>query len=217
MSVDPQHQNTEEERIMNTGNIRLSILLALAVTLSLGLAPSPAQANPACGSTVSGLVVFDSNLACSGNGLTVGADNTTIDLAGFTLSCTGGGYLGSCQSLGCTGINTAGHSDVLIHGGGTITGYTIGVLVNGGSNVNVRDLTVTGPASPGAGSNPRPAATGIAVTGTICPSPPDTIINVHGNDVSNHREGIELVHIPPDLVVDGSPHRMRAAHPLISR
>jgi hypothetical protein len=24
-------------------------------------------------------------------------------------------------------------------------------------------------------------------------------------------------HIPPDLVVDGSPHRVRAAHPMISR
>src|SRR5205823_199210 len=29
--------------------------------------------------------------------------------------------------------------------------------------------------------------------------------------------GIKKMHIPPDLVVDGSPHRVRAAHVLISR
>jgi hypothetical protein len=29
--------------------------------------------------------------------------------------------------------------------------------------------------------------------------------------------GSAINHIPPDLVVDGSPHRVRAAHPLISR
>lgn len=169
-----------------------TILLGLAVTVFLAIAPIPAEASHlTCGSTVSGHVVFDSNLACSSDGLTVGADNTTIDLAGFTLSCTGAGYLGSCQGLGFVGINTNGHSDVLITGS-TITGFGVGVLVSGGSNVNVRGLTVTGPASPGAGGNFRPPATGIEVTGTFCPTPPDTIINIHDNDVSNHREGIEL-------------------------
>jgi len=168
-------------------------MLAVGLALLLGLVSSPGEATPTCGSTVSGHVVFDSNLACSSsNGLIVGADNTTIDLAGFTLSCTGAGYQGTCQGLGFTGINTNGHSNVLITGS-TITGFAVGVLVSGGSDVNVRGLTVTGPASPGAGSNNRPASTGIEVSGTVCPDPPDTIINIHGNDVSNQREGIELV------------------------
>lgn len=170
-----------------------SLFLMLAAILPVGFSPKSAEASPTCGSTVSGLVTFTSNLACSGNGLTVGADNTTIDVAGFTLSCSGAGYLGSCQGLGFVGIDTAGHNGVLIHGGGTITGFTVGVHVSGGANVNVRDLTVTGPPSPGAGANSRPASTGIEVTGTVCPSPAATIINVHGNDVSNHREGVELV------------------------
>lgn len=171
-----------------------TILIGLAVTLLVGLLAGPASAGHlACAGAVSGHVVFDSNLACGGNGLTVAANGTTIDLAGFTLSCAGAGYLGSCQSLGFTGIDTAGFSDVLIMGPGTITGFAVGVHVNGGSNVNVRSLTVTGPASPGAGANPRPGATGILVTGIVCPTPLDTIVNIHGNDVSNHLEGIELV------------------------
>jgi hypothetical protein len=187
--------NGLSSRVLRLGRVGLvsAMFIGLTVMLLLGIAPSEVQAGHlTCGSTVSGHVVFDGNLACSGNGLTVGADNTTIDLAGFTLSCTGAGYLGSCQGLGFVGINTNGFNSVLIKGG-TITGFAVGVHVNGGSSVNVRDLTVTGPSSPGAGSNPRPGATGILVTGTVCPSPADTIINIHGNNVSNHLEGIELV------------------------
>ncbi len=170
-------------------------LVAVFVTVLLGIAASPLRASPACGSTVTGHVVFDSDVNCvNSNGLTVGADGTTIDLAGFMLTCTAAaGYFGSCQGQGDVGIDTNGFSDILIKGPGTIDGFAVGVHVNAGADVNVRELTVTGPASPGAGSNSRPEATGIEVEGTICPTPAVTIINVHGNDVSNHREGIELV------------------------
>ena len=152
-----------------------------------------------CGSIVSGEVELDGNLACSGPGLTVGADGTTIDLNGFTISCTGAGYLGSCQGIPTDiGIDTAGFNNIEIEDG-TITGFNFGVVVNGGSNITVEELVITGPAAP-AGSipftatNPRPpGAQGILVQNTVCPTPIDTIVDIVENDVSNHTEGIALL------------------------
>ncbi len=168
----------------------------MGLLLIVGLLSIPAEAGHLiCGSTVSGHVVFDGDLNCyASSGLTVGADNTTIDLAGFKLTCTGAGFLGSCQTTnGPVGINTAGFNNVLIKGS-TIDGFQVGVHVNGGSNINVKGLTVTGPPSLGVGFNNRPfGATGIMVTGTVCPDPPDTIVVLLDNDVSNHLEGIKLV------------------------
>ncbi len=64
----------------------------MGLLLIVGLLSIPAEAGHLiCGSTVSGHVVFDSNLNCvATSGLTVVADNTTIDLAGFKLTCTDG-------------------------------------------------------------------------------------------------------------------------------
>lgn len=178
----------------STNRMRLvsALRVGLVVALLLALYPSRLQAQVACGGTVTGAVTLSTDLACVGNGLTVGADVTTIHLNGHTISCADGGYLGSCQGLGFVGIDTNTHNDVLIEGPGTITGFQVGVKVNSGSNINVRNLTVTGPASPGAGSNPRPDAEGILVEFTVCPNPRSTIVNIHGNNVSNQREGIML-------------------------
>src|SRR5712691_8023264 len=161
-------------RTMTNGTRLVSTLpVGLVVMLLLALSPDRLQGQVACGGTVTGAVALTSDLGCDGNGLTVGADGTTIDLNGHTISCADpAGYLGSCQGLGFVGIDTNTHNDVLIKGPGTITGFQVGVKVNMGSNVNVRDLTVTGPASPGAGSNPRPDAEGILVQFTVCPTPP---------------------------------------------
>lgn len=181
---------------VSTKLVLLSAVLALAFLAGTG----PVQAaHLSCGDTVTGHVVLDGDLACAdSDGLTVGADGTTIDLNGFMIVCTAGDYQGSCQGpfpqddSPEVGIDTAGFSHILVKGPGTIDGFDIGVLVPGGSNVNVRGLTVTGPASPGRGANPRPITQGIMVSRTVCPVPADTIINIHGNDVSNHTEGIEL-------------------------
>lgn len=62
------------------------------------------------------------------------------------------------------------------------------------------NLVITGPAAPPGSvpkpapfSNNRPSAQGIIVLGTVCPDPRDTIVNIKGNDISNHREGVVLL------------------------
>lgn len=154
-----------------------------------------AFASVACGDTVTSNVKLTQDLNCTegANGITVGADNVKIDLNGFDINCTGAGYLSSCQGTGDSGIDTNGHSNITIKGPGTINGWTFGVLVNGGQNINVMNLFVTGPVSPGAGNNNRPQAQGIRVQNVDCPDPLDTIVNIKGNDVTNHREGIALI------------------------
>src|SRR5215831_13755139 len=45
--------------------------------------------NPACGEVVQGNVNLTSNLNCTGDGLIVGADNTVINLNGYTITGPG--------------------------------------------------------------------------------------------------------------------------------
>ncbi|MRN61946.1 MAG: hypothetical protein FIO03_07910, partial [Nitrosopumilales archaeon] len=45
--------------------------------------------NPACGEVVQGNVNLTANLNCTGDGLIVGADNTVINLNGYTVSGPG--------------------------------------------------------------------------------------------------------------------------------
>lgn len=188
-------------RIMSRPRLVLSIVFALGVMLLLGISASPAQAiDINCGDVVTGHVVLHEDLNCVDSpGLIVNADGTTIDLNGWAINCTGGGYLGSCQTTtlapaypGYTGIDTNGKNNVLIKGPGTINGFHFGVHVNGGSNINVKDLFLTGPVKPAVVGNPRGLNVGINVTGTECPDPVDTIVNIHGNEVENHSDGIGL-------------------------
>jgi len=169
-----------------------SILIGITFT---GANITPAFASVACGATITSNVKLTHDLNCTdgANGITVGADNVKIDLNGFDINCTGAGYLGSCQGTGDSGIDTNGFSNITIKGPGTINGWTFGVLVDGGSNINVMNLFVTGPVSPGVNANPRPQAQGIRIQNTDCPDPLDTIVNIKGNDVTNHREGIALI------------------------
>src|SRR6266702_116384 len=57
--------------------------------------PSPTAAtitpitNPACGEVVQGSVNLTAHLNCPGDGLIVGADNTVINLNGYTLTGPG--------------------------------------------------------------------------------------------------------------------------------
>jgi hypothetical protein len=197
-SANGTTNSKEAEMVMRApvGNRCLGkILFGIAMLVLIGLAPAPAEATHiTCPSTVSGHVVFDSDVVCADNGgLTVGADGTTIDLNGFKLRCVGAGYKGSCQGPVLlaepdVGVNTNGHSNVKINGGGNIDGFDRGVWVNGGAHVKVQKLNITGPdGMPGA--NPRPVSQGILVTGTACPG---ADIHLIGNAVRAHSEGIEL-------------------------
>jgi hypothetical protein len=170
----------------NTG---LFTNLVLAVAL-----PAIAIAGPSCGATVSGSVVLEADLNCNdSHGLNVGADNTTIHLNGHSISCAGPGYLGSCQGRDKFGIIVWEKNNVTIKGPGKINGFEVGVWLQKTVGANVRDLEVTGPASPGIGLNPREDSAGILLQGAPCPADNASTANIQANKVSNHRLGIFLL------------------------
>jgi parallel beta-helix repeat protein len=187
--------------------------------------PMPVRAaDPACGSMVFSNVKLAGDVHCSepqppavtpASWITIGADNITIDLNGRIVQCSAPasiGFQGSCQEEPdidhAIGINTNGHSNIRIINSnedesGVIEGFSVGVWVQGGSNVRVSGIMITGPnnsAFPGCGAvcNPRPAAQAIKVTDVSCgmyTDPSDNanlLVKISKNTISNHSEGIEL-------------------------
>src|SRR5262249_237557 len=144
--------------------------LFLALTMVLGA--FQAQAALSCGDPVSGHVTLTNDIACVDNGtqssivgLAVKADNTQIDLNGHTISGSGPGFVGSCQSTPTynfqtgaptsVGIVSFGHQNVQIKGPGTVTGFGTGIRLFTGPGLEVKDVTVTGPATPAFAANNR--------------------------------------------------------------
>lgn len=150
--------------------------------------------SPTCPQVVSGSVRLETDLTCTNtSGLIVGSDNTVIDLNGHTIRCVGGGYMGSCQGTGTSGVRTGGFDNVHVFShvpGGTITGFGQNVFVQSGSNnVKVKQLVLTGPAG-GAG---RPfAANGVVVSGTDCTGGTVRIGGGTrtGNEIFNNNTGV---------------------------
>lgn len=93
--------------------------------------------NPACGEVVQGNVNLTSNLVCTGDGLIVGADNTVINLNGYTISGPG-------QQSSKVGIVVPDNDNVIINGDGTIKGFQAGVLVTGANSVQIKLVGLTG-------------------------------------------------------------------------
>jgi hypothetical protein len=90
-----------------------------------------------CGQTVTTDAQLAFDLSCaSGNGLVVGVDGITIDLAGHTLSGTTSG----------NGVEITNRSNITVRNG-TITGWATGVRAVVGSNIAVQDLDITVPSS----------------------------------------------------------------------
>ena len=126
----------------------LSICLALSAT-------GPLLALQ-CGDSVSGNVTLMADLVCvNQSGLKVSADNTTINLNGHSISCTGPGFAGSCQGpVGApvsglpVGIFSLNHDHVTVIGPGTVSGFAFGVELDGGKGLDVQQVTVDGPAVP---------------------------------------------------------------------
>ena len=184
-----------------------------SLTIPLVVSSCPQTVGP-------GFFRLANDVVCADNtAFIVVADNTIIDLNGHKVVCTGAGFKGSCQGPGAgtepdVGVDTGGHNNVHVFShvpGGTINGFDRGIDIKGGSNVKVKQLTITGPPSSGRGTNPRPQTQGIHVMGVTCGGG-----NIHlgggvntGNDVSNHTEGIELeqadcVEIGHNLVHDNN-------------
>ncbi len=156
-----------------------------------------------CGQVVSGVVTLTEDLDCnSQTALRVGADNTVINLNGFSITCTGAGYLGSCQTatgqnpVTARGIEVSGKKGVVINGPGVVSGFQTGVLLLNAGGAAVKGVTITGPSSP-LGLGQRGGAAGIYTGGFFCPivafgqdAPPSLVIA--DNDISNQAQGLHI-------------------------
>ena len=93
--------------------------------------------NPACGEVVQGSVNLTANLNCTGDGLIVGADNTVINLNGYTLTGPG-------QQSSKVGIVVPNNDNIMISGPGVIKGFQAGILATGSNNVQIKSTILTG-------------------------------------------------------------------------
>ena len=92
----------------------------------------PPQGTVACGQVVQGNVTLTANLNCTGDGLIVGDDATTINLNGF-------GIYGPGADSSKVGIGVSEDS-VSINGPGIISGFQAGVLATGAKELVVTSL-----------------------------------------------------------------------------
>jgi nitrous oxidase accessory protein NosD len=93
--------------------------------------------NAACGQVVEGLVELNSDLNCSGDGLIVGDDDTTIRLNGHTIRGPG-------PDSSKVGVSVGNEDRVRIEGPGTIEQYQAGILTSGAKGTIITSLTLRG-------------------------------------------------------------------------
>jgi nitrous oxidase accessory protein NosD len=91
--------------------------------------------NAACGQVVEGLVELNSDLNCSGDGLIVAADSSTIRLNGHTIR-----GLGPDSSK--IGISVGSNEGVRIEGKGTIEQFLIGIFASGAKGTSITSMTL---------------------------------------------------------------------------
>jgi len=162
-----------------------------------------------CGDWASGVYNLTNDLTCAGNGLYVGASNTTINLNGHTIKCIGNGSQGSCQATtsggggGKIGIWSWTNHQVTVNGPGTVSGFSVGISISDGYGHSVNGVTVTGPAAKTLATNDKDAQAGvdginlhnvqchagISVTGLPSDGLPTQIVN---NEVLNQTRGLFL-------------------------
>ena len=87
----------------------------------------------ACGQVVEGLVELNSNLNCSGDGLIVGADDTTIRLNGHTI-------MGPGPDSSKVGVSVGNQDGVRIEGPGTIEQFQAGILASGAEGTMISEM-----------------------------------------------------------------------------
>ena len=118
-----------------------------SLTLAAWAVPMAAHAAPpstavTCGQTItSSIRVANSLVGCSGDGLVIGADNITIDLAGHSIS--------GVNAAGTEGIADDGHPGVRFQNGTITTFFVNGVGLRGAprsavSNLTIRDIGAGG-------------------------------------------------------------------------
>ncbi|HKG30964.1 MAG TPA: right-handed parallel beta-helix repeat-containing protein [Nitrososphaeraceae archaeon] len=104
-----------------TTNIIIHIQQEALATMGDIRTPTTAAA---CGQVVEGLVDLNSDLNCSGDGLIVGGDDTTIRLNGHTI-------MGPGPDSSKVGVSVGNQDGVRIEGPGTIEQFQAGILASG--------------------------------------------------------------------------------------
>ena len=93
--------------------------------------------NAACGQVVEGLVELNSDLNCSGDGLIVQKDGTTIRLNGHAITGPG-------PDSSKVGLSVGPYDNVRIEGPGMIKEYQAGILASGAKGTSISRLTLEG-------------------------------------------------------------------------
>ena len=106
------------------------LLVSLGV---VGVSPASA-AHVACGQAILVSTVLDGNVGPCATGITIGADNITIDLGGFTIS-------GNPTTGEGPGIGLFGRTGVTVRNG-TVRGFDAGVAIERGSRNTVTSMQI---------------------------------------------------------------------------
>src|SRR5215212_5479617 len=93
--------------------------------------------NAACGQVVEGLVELNSDLNCSGDGLIVGDDGTTIRLNGHTIRGPG-------PDSSKVGMSVGNENGVTIEGPGAIEQFQAGILASGAEGTLITSMMLRG-------------------------------------------------------------------------
>ncbi|MGH9278956.1 MAG: right-handed parallel beta-helix repeat-containing protein, partial [Acidimicrobiales bacterium] len=106
-----------------------------AVVGATGLVSTADAVHVVCGQVITQNTTLDTNLiGCTNNGIVIGADNITLNLAGRTVSGTGvPGDGAGILAVGRTGVTIAG---------GVVSGFDGGVVIQGGARNTVRQVVV---------------------------------------------------------------------------
>lgn len=195
--VEPENTMLTDSK----GNTKMKFFVTTTAALLL---PMTMSANVQCGDAVSGVVNLTADLVCKNKtALIVAADNTTINLNGFTISCEGPGVAGTCQRMldanGVTqppfdamGVAANGKSRVTIQGPGTISGFSIGIRMQGGEALKVDQVLVDGPSQTDIYVNRRTLTPGILLVGQTCPASTRTSAVITNNTIQNQSVGVFL-------------------------
>lgn len=100
----------------------------------LVLGAAPAAANHFCGTTITEDLTLPATQNCTGDGITIGADDVTLDLNGFSIIGNDAGN--------DIGVRVNGFDGVTITGG-TVRDFRNGIAVSNASDVRIDEVNVT--------------------------------------------------------------------------
>ncbi|HKC27342.1 MAG TPA: right-handed parallel beta-helix repeat-containing protein [Jatrophihabitans sp.] len=121
-------------------NLLTALYSVAGLTLAAWTVPTAAHASPAsthvkCGQTLTSSIRLANSLSgCPGDGLVIGADNITVDLAGHSIR--------GVNAAGSEGIADDGHPGVRIRNGTIATFFLNGVGLRGAPRSEVSDMRI---------------------------------------------------------------------------